>query len=288
MFIRITAGNPLGYAGPNPLNTTDPNSNVNYDWYEFDWGGTKDAIFINTTQVDMFGLPMTLDVWGKGETFHQQTGITESVAAIDQEFTAETPAAFQAGQSPISPLRIWAPAHKSFGTGGTNANYFENYIADAWSSYSTTPVTISFNGRQFIGSASGSTLTFTEVNPSSAHAGEVFVVSQPSTPDILGCAGTMARGVQGSTAQLEDENGVQLQLENQICSATNRGVLPTPANWANVSAYYNVAPANFYSQFWHNHSIGGLAYGFSYDDNNNQSTSIVGANPEHMAFGISW
>ena len=172
--------------------------------------------------------------------------------------------------------------------GGANANYFDSYIANAWSSYSTTPITITLNGRQFTGSASGSTLTFTEVNPSSAHAGEVFVVSQPSTQDILGCAGNMAKGVQGSTPQLQDENGVQLQLENQICSATNRGVLPTQANWANVSSYYNVAPANFYSQFWHNHSVGGLAYGFSYDDNNNQSTTITTQQPEHMAFGIGW
>jgi beta-galactosidase len=71
-----------------------------------------------------------------------------------------------------------------------------------------------------------------------------------------------------------------LQLENQICSATNRGVPLTQANWANASAYYSASPANFYSQFWHNHSIGGPAYGFSYDDNNNQSTTIATPQPE--------
>ena len=98
----------------------------------------------------------------------------------------------------------------------------------------------------------------------------------------------MASGVPGNTPQLQDENAVQLQLENQICSATNRGVLLTPTNWASVSAYYNASTANFYSQFWHMHSIGGLAYGFSYDDNNNQSTTITTPKPEHMAFGIGW
>jgi beta-galactosidase len=113
-------------------------------------------------------------------------------------------------------------------------------------------------------------------------------VQQPSTQDILGCAGTMATGVPGTTPQLQDENAVQLQLQNQICSAINRHVLLTPANWASASAYYGAAPANFYSEFWHNHSIGGLAYGFSYDDNNNQSTTITTTKPEHMAFGIGW
>jgi hypothetical protein len=98
----------------------------------------------------------------------------------------------------------------------------------------------------------------------------------------------MATGVSGSTLQLQDENAVQLQLENQICSAINRHVLLAPANWANAAAYYGAAPANYYSQFWHNHSVGGLAYGFSYDDNNNQSTTITTQQPEHMAFGIGW
>ncbi len=97
----------------------------------------------------------------------------------------------------------------------------------------------------------------------------------------------MASGVAGSAPTLQDENNVQLQLENQICAATSRGVLLTPANWANAATYYGSAPANFYSQFWHNHSVGGLSYGFSYDDNN-QSTSIATPTPEHMAFGIGW
>jgi len=81
-----------------------------------------------------------------------------------------------------------------------------------------------------------------------------------------------------------------LQLENQICSATNRGVLLlNTANWANASAYYpSSSPANFYSWFWHQHSVSGLAYGFSYDDNNNQSTTVTTQQPEHMAFGIGW
>jgi len=48
MYIPIQAGNPLGYAGPNPLNTSDPNANTHYDWYEFDWGGTR--IHFSSTQ----------------------------------------------------------------------------------------------------------------------------------------------------------------------------------------------------------------------------------------------
>ena len=281
VFIPIMAGNPLGYAGPNPLNPTDPNVNVYYDWYEFDWGGGTDAMFINTTQVDMFGLPLTLDLWGTSETFHQQTGITESVAALDQEFTNQTPATFQAGQSPISPLRIWAPAHMTFETGGANGNYFESYVNSVWAEYATTPLTVLMdnNSHEYTGTTSGTTFNFTEVNLNNgAYAGPgTYTINEPTTQDILLCDGSMATGT-----------GVTAALEAQFCAAFNRHVMDNYANWTNVPSYYQTAPTNYYSAFWHNHSIAGLSYGFAYDDVNNQSSSIVGAVPEHMAFGISW
>ncbi|RDS83696.1 coagulation factor 5/8 type domain-containing protein [Dyella monticola] len=296
--IYISEGSPLymsimasanggnnGYAGPNPLNNTDPNINVHYDWYEFTYG-TNGGIYINTTQVNQFGLPLLLDVWGSNETFHMQVGINESIANLDQEYVSQTPAVFHT-PAPNN-LRILSPAETTFNAGGTNGNYFDSTIASAWAQYSTTPLTLTVSGRQFSGTSSGSTLTFTEVNPVAANVGEVFVVQLPSTQDVLECAGTMASGVAGSTPQQQDENAIQLQLENQICAATNRGVLLTPTSWANASTYYSSSPANFYSQFWHQHSVGGLAYGFSYDDNNNQSTTITTQQPEHMAFGIGW
>jgi beta-galactosidase len=288
LYMSIVAGangGNNGYAGPNPLNNTDPNINVHYDWYEFTYG-TSGGIFINTTQVNQFGLPLLLDVWASKETYHMQVGINESIANLDQEYVSQTPAAFNT--SAPSSLRILSPAETTFNAGGINGNYFDSYIASAWSQYSSTPVTITVNGRQFTGTASGSALNFTEVNPAAANVGETFVVQQPSTQDVLQCAGTMATGVAGSSPQQQDENAIQLQLENQICAATNRGVLLTPANWANVSTYYSSSPANFYSWFWHQHSVSGLAYGFSYDDNNNQSTTIATQQPEHMAFGIGW
>lgn len=297
--IYISEGSPLympimaganggnnGYAGPNPQNNTDPNINVHYDWYEFNYA-SNGGIFINTTQVNQFGLPLLLDVWGASETYHMQVGINESIADLDQEYISQTPAAFHT-PTPDN-LRILSPAETTFHAGGSNGHYFDSYIASAWSQYSSSPVIITVNGRQFSGRASGSALTFTEINPAAANVGETFVVQQPSTQDILLCAGTMASGVAGSSPQQQDENAIQLQLENQICAATNRGVLLNTANWANASAYYPFSsPENFYAWFWHQHSVSGLAYGFSYDDNNDQSTTITTQKPEHMAFGIGW
>ena len=281
-------GNVGGYAGPNPQNGTDPNVNTHFDWYEFNYGtdGKVSTVYINTTQVDEFGLPLLLDVWAAQGSFHKQVGIAETVAQLDKEFAAEVPAQFQ--PATLSDLRIFSPAKLSLAAGGPNGNYFDATVAQAWASYKATPVSIVLAGRTFTGTSAGTALTFQEVNPSTAHAGESFVVQQPSTQDVLGCAGTMASGVAGTSAAQGDENGIQLQLENQICSAINRGVLATPANWANAASYYTGPVANFYSSFWHRHSVGGLAYGYSYDDNNNQSTTITTQQPEHMTFTIGW
>ncbi len=291
LYVQVYAdknGKINGYAGPNPQNGSDPNFNTHFDWYEFNYGGTANAntVYINTTQVDQFGLPLLLDVWANAGSFHKQTGITESIAQLDQEFAKEVPLQFQ--PPAMSNLRIFSPAKMGLAAGAPYGNYFDATIAQAWASYQTKPLSITLSGRTYTGTASGASLTFQEANPSAAHAGERFVVQQPSTQDVLGCAGTMASGVAGSSAAQGDENAVQLQLENQICSAINRGVLSAPANWANAASYYASTPANFYSQFWHNHSVGGLAYGFSYDDNNNQSTTNTTQQPEHMTFTIGW
>jgi beta-galactosidase len=292
MYIPVVAGNPLGYAGPNPLNTSDPNSNTHYDWYEFDWGGTTDALFINTTQVDDFGLPLTLDVWGSNNTFHQQTGITESIAALDQEYIAQTPAIFQAPQSGIaavSPLRIWAPAHMTFSSGGANGHYLDSYVNAVWTQYASTPLTVFLNNNshEYTGTTSGTTFNFTEVDlHNGAYAGpQTYSINKPSTQDLLLCSGSMAFADSTLTGQ---EVSVTLALEAQFCAAFNRHVMDNYAGWTLVPDYYQSTPANYYAAFWHAHSIGGLSYGFAYDDVDNQSSSIVGAHPEHMAFGISY
>ena len=77
-------------------------------------------------------------------------------------------------------------------------------------------------------------------------------------------------------------------LEAQFCAAFNRHVMQSYPSWSEPANYYQSAPANYYAQFWHNHSVGGLAYGFAYDDVNNQQSEISTGTPEHMALGIGW
>ncbi len=298
MYMPITPGNPLGYAGPNPQNATDPNTGTHFDWYEFTSGLNADGtpnIYINTTQVDQFGLPLLLDVWDAlGEinvagvvSKHGQTGINETVAALDAEYTAQTPAAFHL--SPVSSLRIPAPDKGTFAAGGVNDTYFDTYANAVWTYFATNSLTIPLNNssRQFVGKTTTTQFVFTETNLNNgAYVGGTYTVGKPSTPEIFACDGVFNND--GNNGNGGPQAGATLAIEVQLCAAFNRHVVENPSQWTLPADFYLAAPANFYAQFWHNHSVTNLAYGFPYDDASGLSSTIQASHPQHMAFGIGW
>jgi hypothetical protein len=88
--------------------------------------------------------------------------------------------------------------------------------------------------------------------------------------DILACAGTLSNNA-------------------GLCSALNRHVAQLPqAQWSTSSLYYQAAPANYYAKFWHDHSLGALAYGFPYDDFGGYSSFISHGNPQWLLVAIGW
>jgi len=74
--------------------------------------------------------------------------------------------------------------------------------------------------------------------------------------------------------------GTGAAADPDTCAAINRHVYTLPeADWNVVGDYYGAAPANYYAQFWHQHDINALAYGFCYDDVNGQASYLSVANP---------
>jgi len=91
-----------------------------------------------------------------------------------------------------------------------------------------------------------------------------------STADIFGCAGSLAN-------------------QPGMCSALNRHVAHRPqSEWSTPSLYYQAAPANYYSKFWHDRAINRLSYGFPYDDYANQSSFISHGNPQYLLVAVGW
>ncbi len=70
-------------------------------------------------------------------------------------------------------------------------------------------------------------------------------------------------------------------------AGANRHVLGQ-GDGKDVSKYYREAPANFYAKFWHDHSIDNLAYGFPYDDYNNQAAYLEINDPKALIIRVGW
>ena len=91
-----------------------------------------------------------------------------------------------------------------------------------------------------------------------------------ATSDIFGCAGVLA-------------------ADPTNCAALNRHVRQLdPSQYSNPAAYYQAAPANYYSKFWHDHDINRLSYGFPYDDYAEQSSFISHGNPQWLLVAVGF
>ncbi len=83
--------------------------------------------------------------------------------------------------------------------------------------------------------------------------------------------------------------GVGGAADPNVCAAINRHVFTEPqANWSIVSHYYLTAPANFYAAFWHRHALSALAYGFAYDDVNQQAAYLEIGDPKGLIIRVGW
>ncbi len=266
----------LGYAPPNPNNGTDPSRGIPFDWFEYTFGGN--GLWINPTQVDEFGFPLTQDVYWANGTVHQRTGITQRRADLFQAYTREVSAVFQPSQP--SNWVIEAPAHDSFAANQPNGHYFDGYVNDMWTYYASNDLPMVVGARAFVGRASGAQLLFQEVDQHNGQfAGSTYAVNKPSSEQVFLCNGVFLDG-----------DGTQQQIEAQLCAALNRHVMGDVSKWNVPSAYYQASPYNEYARFWHDHSVSGLAYGFPFDDVNNQSSTIQAPppGPEHMVLGIGF
>lgn len=283
MYIKIlkAADGSIGFAGPNPLNGTDPNIGVYYDWYEFTWN--DNAIFINTTQVDQFSIPLSLDVYGGDKTRHESSGITQTRAQIFAQYNQEVPAEFQLAEA--DPIRILAPGKAAFDAGQPQGHYFDDYIDRSWTYYQDHVLQMTIGNKQFEGTVIDGVLTFTHTNWADTHEqdepeGMLFKVARPNTQDVLEGKGALARS--------SDPWGVEGQLEAQICAAFNRHVMEDTTLWKDAGSFYQQSPANYYSRFWHLHGVNGKAYGFAYDDVSDQSSTLIETQPEHLELGIGF
>ncbi len=292
----------IAYAGPDLNNTTDPNLDVTFDFGEFNINRPRPqsdmpGIFVNTSRVDIFGFPLKLNV--KGLDGYDAT-VGESLLETREELFArymlEVPEQFKSlAQAPYAPYRIMSPAHATFDDGldvhtgtqarprGANADYLDAYISQVWDKYRQQDLVMNlqngwptFTGRV----GADNVLTFTDSQ------GSYKIRGKPSTTEVMLGNGLLDDATGTLNNKLAHDK--QLQLQAQVCAALNRHVAEEPfERWWNGAYFYPAGQAaNYFTKFWHEHSLNGLAYGFSYDDVGGHSPSIYTPSPTSVTFTI--
>ena len=275
--INSDANGNVGFAGPDLNNTSDPNRDVYFEFIEFTI--TNGEYWGNTTRVDFFSFPVVTRLVGDGgfistpgdaDVYDKTVGDIGTRDEIFAAFANGVPSEFQTLIQ--APYRIMAPCKATFNEGAQYSNYFDSYINQIWNKFTYEDLVFSCQAGTFRGRTSGNSIIFSKDGGESN-----IVVNKPTTQDAFEGKGTLAAGTD-----------IEKVVEAQLCAAINRGVALTPDKWADSSAFYQSAPANFYSKFWHDHSIGGLAYGFCYDDVFDYSTLLHYTEPTALVIDLKW
>ncbi len=266
----------IGYAGPDLNNTSDPNSDVYFEFAEFTITGKE--YWGNTTRVDFFSFPVATRLIGEGgfcnspgdaDVYDKTVG---DIGTRDEIFTAYRNEVTNEYATLVGDMRIMAPCKSTFNEGAVYGNYFDAYINEVWNKFSTQDLVFTCQAGTFRGRANGDAMVFTKDGDSGT-----YTVYKPTTQDVLEGKGNFNRG-----------NSTELVIEAQMCAAFNRGIALQPENWGDNTKYYQTTPCNAYSAFFHRHSYSGLAYGFCYDDVFDNSTLLHYTNATGLIMDLRW
>jgi Carbohydrate binding module (family 6)/Beta-1,3-glucanase len=95
-----------------------------------------------------------------------------------------------------------------------------------------------------------------------------------TTQEVFGCQGGGSPALNGNAS---------------LCAGLNRCVAQFSTTVQNTpSDYYQNAPCNYYSAFWHSVAVNGLQYGFAYDDDNGQSSDFNSADAQYVQVAVGF
>jgi hypothetical protein len=268
--VYISLGSPMylgvspddqGWAGPDLHNPNDPNRTVLFDWYEFTWRNGVIPFGGNTTQVDMLGFPMTARVRQTGTGFDRTTGIALTRKQVFDRYKSAVTGPFRQLETP---QRIVAPRTGApFAVTGASAKYLAPTIDKVWNQWATKGFRLTRLNQTFTGKVQGNQLVFRKDG-----AGP-YVLRKPTSQDVWACAGSLASAGMNTT---------ELELGAEVCAAFNRGVAGDTSQWYRPADYYRAGTGNQYAGFMHSIGLGHRAYGFAYDDVNDQSSVVIAGN----------
>ncbi|WP_454915376.1 beta-1,3-glucanase family protein [Xanthobacter sediminis] len=246
-----------------------------FDFAEYTWipntgagGGTQ--IWVDTTQVDAFALPIRMALTGKpgGKTTHL-TGGFDSPTAGPSIITAMTKAgapwkSLIINDSKKQPIRIISPVHAMLEPTSSpyyfKTNYWDSYINSVFKEYAKPKTSFSINTGAgiYTGVVKNNQMVLTPKG-----GGTPTVFGKPTSQYLWGNGAPPISG--GNVAT----------LQKYIQAAFLRSTFLTNNNLSACNAKpYTSAPINQYSKLIHQYAYQQEAYTFPYDDVCSQSSTI--------------
>jgi hypothetical protein len=241
----------------------DPNFGVLHDCCEFTYSDA--GMFCNTTQVDMFSIPMAIRLRGAGgEKVAGDPAPGSRNKIFDEMRTQPGFEKLVVGNN----LRIVAPGH-AIGMGRFSASYFDAYIGEIWDKYAGTDLHVTTPQGSFTGRVNGGQLVF---------SGAVRPFARPTTRDVLFCDGAL----------LAPNDGLGGPVAAILGAGFNRSVLGNPDQpTTDAAAFYEGSVTNHYSRILHKHAADGMAYGFPFDDVTEKASYTQDTAPQQVTITLT-
>ncbi|TPW76801.1 beta-1,3-glucanase family protein [Schumannella sp. 10F1B-5-1] len=233
-----------GIAHPAGWVDSDPSFGILYDSFEFTH--QNGAMYCNSTQVDMFSVPIGIHLQGVND---QRVGFIKSGARGAFFDKLRNTEGFS--NLVVDDRRVIAPSH-GIGAGRFSATYFDGYIGESWDRYSSAEMSVNTGTAQYQLRRDGDALVAYQ------SGAERVRFDRPSTADVLFCNGNLAA----------PNDGLRGPIAAILGAALNRSTMRDYTNQPTTDAaqFYQNSVTNHYAAATHDAHSDGRAYGFAFDD----------------------
>jgi hypothetical protein len=256
--------------------SSDPNYYTLFNQIEFTYAQTGAFLNVDTTAVDIVGLPLQFMLTGKGGTQGPYGLIKGTLPRLFADMASHPCFDQLLVKEGSNVIRAIAPNH-GISLGLFPADYLDGYIDLCWNYLAQTgnAMTVSYPagtpcGGWVAGTAVGSVKNgLLRFKPGKGSSFTAFSIPQPTTYDAIGCTGVFVPSTCGG-------NSVAGSILAVVAAGINRTSLISSATQpqCDSSTYYRNPQTNFYSKAIHDFSVQGKGYGFAFDDDCGNSTDI--------------
>ena len=249
-----SGGKSAALVEPSPLNPSDPNINIEWDFCEFTFNEFQ--LFANITYVDFVAIPIALTLVNTaGATQHIRGTAADGLNRVCSALKNQSSVDNNPGWSSLvvskpggGNLRALSPNHAP--NRSAFQDYYKSYVDAVYSKYATTPLVI--DTQASYGKVSGT------VKNGVLDFGSGGQFAKPSAADIFSC----------STGPFSDTAGERAAFVPRIAAAFNRSTLLVEAiaPSSKQSEYYHTSPTNHYARIVHEVNLDKRGYAFPYDD----------------------